>query len=227
MIKPIYILADSQLLFWKEGNRLFLERARNELDSPNPKAAYMGASNGDDPEFYSLFQAAMAGIELTSCRMIPSAPSKEDTEFLAGADLVLFAGGNVEQGWGAFTKNGIKELITQKRYDGAVFVGVSAGAVQLGLGTLLETATMKKLPLFQLAPFYVSAHDEEHEWWDLRALVNLAGEGSRGIGVPAGGGAIYSPDGSLEPVRKALVEFAKRGEIMVENLLVPEKSYAG
>jgi hypothetical protein len=218
------MLADSQLLFWKEGNRLFLERTREELGSPNPTAAYLGASNGDSPEFYSLFQAAMAGIELTSCRMIPAAPSKEDTDFLTRADLVVFAGGNVEQGWRAFTENGVKDLITQKRYDGAVFVGVSAGAVQLGLGMLLETATMKKLPLFQLAPFYVSVHDEENEWWDLRALVNLAGDGGQGIGIPAGGGAIYSADGSLEPVRRTLVEFSRRGDVMAESLLTPETS---
>lgn len=221
MIKPMYLLADSQLLFWKDGDRLFLDRIREQLDSPSPSAAYIGASNGDNPEFFALFQAAMAGIQLTSCRMIPSTLTEEDKTFLAAADLVLFAGGDVEQGWRAFEQNGVKELIVQKRYDGSVLVGVSAGAVQFGLGTLQETATMKKLSLFQFAPFYVGAHDEENEWWNLRALVNLAGEGARGIGIPAGGGLIFSADGSLEPIRKTLVEFCKTGEAIVESLLLP------
>jgi Peptidase family S51 len=222
VIKPMYLLADSQLLFWKAGDQPFLSRIREQLDSPQPTAAYLGASNGDNPEFYSLFQAAMAGIELDSCRMIPSTPSAEDTEFLAAADLVLFAGGDVEQGWRVFERNGVKDLITQKRYDGAVLVGVSAGAVQLGLGSLVETATMQHLPLFQFAPFYVGAHDEESEWWNLRALVNLAGDGASGIGIPAGGGLIYSADSSLEPVRKTLVEVTREGKELKENLLVPE-----
>jgi cyanophycinase len=222
VIKPLYMLADSQLLFWKDGSRLFLESVREQLDSSNPTAAYIGASNGDRPEFYSLFQAAMAGIEMSSCRMIPSSPSEEDMKFLTNADLVLLAGGDVEQGWKLFEKNGIKELIAQKRYDGSVLVGVSAGAVQLGLATLLETATMQKLSLFQFAPFHVGAHDEENEWWDLRALVNLAGDGARGIGIPAGGGLIYCPDGSLEPIRKDLTEFCRQGDRMIENLLLRE-----
>jgi hypothetical protein len=221
VIKPMYLLADSQLLFWKDGNRLFLEKIREELDSPDPKAAYIGASNGDSPEFYALFQAAMDGIHLQSCRMIPAKPTEEDRNFLVSADLVLFAGGDVEQGWTAFEQNGIKELIPQKRYDGALLVGISAGAVQLGLGTLLESATMKKLSTFRFAPFYVGAHEEESDWWNLRALVNLAGDGSRGIGIPAGGGLIFSPDGSLEPIRKTLIEFSREGDKMSENLLLP------
>ena len=222
MIKPLYLLADSQLLFWKDENRLFLERIREQLDSSNPTAAYIGASNGDNPEFYSIFQAAMAGIDLHSCRLIPSNPSGKDKAFLASANLVLLAGGDVEQGWRVFEQNGLKDLITQKRFDGAVLVGVSAGAAQIGRGVLLQAATMKELPLFQLAPFYVGAHQEQSEWWDLRALVNLAGNGARGLGIPADGGMIYTAEGLLEPVRKGIVEFLRQEDRLIENLLLPE-----
>ena len=163
MIKPLYMLADSQLLFWKDGSHLFLGRIREQLDSLSPKAAYIGASNGDSPEFYSLFQAAMSGIDVPLCRMIPSSPSEEDRKFLASADLVLLAGGDVAEGWNVFEKNGMKEMIAQKRYDGSVLVGVSAGAVQLGLATLLESTTMTKRLLFQFTPFHVEAHDEQNE----------------------------------------------------------------
>jgi cyanophycinase len=221
LIKPLFLLADSQLLFWKSEGSLFTERIRGQLDSADPTAAYIGASNGDDPQFYSIFEAAVGGIALSSCRMIPSQPTAEDREFLGRADLILLAGGDVERGWKVFEENGLKELVTQRRFDGAVLIGVSAGAVQLGLGTLLETSTMKKLSTFQFAPFYVGAHDESAEWWDLRALVNMAGEGVRGIGIPAGGGAVYSADGSLEPIRKPLVEFFKQEDRVIENLLVP------
>ncbi len=222
MIKSLYMLADSQLLFWKDQGCLFLSKIREQLDSSDPKAAYVGASNGDNPEFYSLFQAAMEGIEVPSCRMIPSTPSEDDRKFLIASDLVLLAGGDVEQGWNVFEKNGLKELITQKRFEGSVLVGVSAGAVQLGMGTLLEAATMKKIPLFQFAPFYVGAHDEGSEWWNLRALVNLAGDGASGIGIPAGGGLVYGSDGSLAPIRKELTEFRREGDQLIENVLLPE-----
>ena len=218
----MFLLADSQILFWRDGSNLFLQRIRELLDSPGPSAAYLGASNGDNPEFYSLFQAAMAGIGLKSSRMIPSIPSEEDRRFLAGADLVLLAGGDVERGWNVFVERGIKDLIVQKRYEGTVLIGVSAGAVQLGLGTLLESETMKKLELFQFAPFYVGAHEEGSDWWNLRALVKLAGDGARGVGIPAGGGLIFSPDGSLEPIRKGLVEFHLQNDQLTESLLMPQ-----
>src|SRR5580693_10114787 len=99
-IKPVFLLADSQLLFWREGGRPFLARARELLaaDGPSPvggapRAAYLGASNGDAREFYDLFVAAMAEIGIADCRMIPSEPAAEDHSWLENADLVLLAGG--------------------------------------------------------------------------------------------------------------------------------------
>src|ERR1700727_453792 len=99
MIKPLYLLADSQLLFWKSDTGSLVERIRTDLESVNPKAAYIGAANGDQPEFYSLFIAAMEGMGISNCRMIPSRPSREDLLFVEEAHLILFAGGDAERGW--------------------------------------------------------------------------------------------------------------------------------
>ncbi|HKV93671.1 MAG TPA: Type 1 glutamine amidotransferase-like domain-containing protein [Candidatus Angelobacter sp.] len=219
MIKPLYLLADSQLLFWK-GEGGLPERIRQDLSS-GAKAAYIGASNHDQREFYDLFVAAMELMGISNCRMIPAQLKDEDKAFLQQAELLLLAGGNVELGWSVFESNGLKDLIPQKRYDGCTLIGVSAGAVQLGLGTLSEDPQPKKVELFRFAPFYVGAHDEKNEWWDLRALVNLSQSEVRGIGIPAGGGAIYWPDGTLEPLRRPLTEFMKEGDQVIERLLVP------
>ncbi len=225
-IKPLYLLADSQLLFLKEEERLFTERIREDLDSPEPKAAYLGASNGDEPTFYSIFEAAMELIGISERRMIPARPSNDDLAFLQSADLVLLAGGNVEQGWRAFEQNGVKELISRRRYDGVVLVGISAGAVQLGLGAMVEpvaeSSAVKRSDLFRFAPFYIGAHEEQEEWWNLKLLVNSSQVDARGIGIPAGGGAVYSSDGSLEPIRKPLIEFLKEDGQLRESLVVPE-----
>jgi len=221
LIKPLYLLADSQLLFWKEAEHGIVDRLRADMDSSSPKAAYLGASNGDNPEFYALFTAAMETAGLTDCRMIPSQLSKEDQDFLNASDLILLAGGDVEQGWNIFEKNGVKEIIGRKRYEGAVLIGVSAGAAQLGIGALIGSSTMKTLETFRFAPFYVGAHEEQDEWWNLRALVNLATSDVKGIGIPMGGGAIYYADGTLEPVRKPLVEFSRQDDQLHETLLFP------
>ncbi len=221
VIKPLYLLADSQLFFWKSDSDSLTERIRADLDSANPKAAYIGASNGDQAEFYSLFEAAMESMGISDCRAVPSQPSREDTAFLEDADLIVLSGGDVERGWQVFEQNGLKELLPRLRYDGAVLMGVSAGAVQLGLGHLTNAAQPKPLDMFRFAPFYVGAHDEGNDWFDLRVLVNLSQADTRAIGIPAGGGAVYQSDGTLEPIRKHLTELTKESATITENVLTP------
>ena len=221
VIKPLYLLADSQLFFRKSDGDSLSDRIRADLDSSKPSAAYIGASNGDQPEFYSLFQAAMESMEISNCRLVPSQPSKEDILFIEDADLILLSGGDVDRGWRTFEQNGLKELVPRKRFDGAILMGVSAGAIQLGLGCLSTSAQPKQIDMFRFAPFYVGAHDEENDWWDLRALVNLSQADTRAIGIPAGGGAVYQSDGTLEPLRKPLIEIVKQDSKITENLMVP------
>jgi peptidase E len=201
-LQPIFLLADSQLLFWRDRGQLLLERVvtRDQL-----KAAYIGASNGDDPSFYEIFVAAMDGVGVVDCRMIPSAVSQADMEFLNDADVILLAGGDVEAGWRVFVNNGLSEHIVRRYFEGACLMGVSAGAVQLGLcglaadGSLIET--------FKLVPFIIGAHEESDDWKTTRELLRLSGV-ETAIGLPTGGGAIYRPDQTIEALRHALVKLS-------------------
>lgn len=227
MITPLYLLADSQLFFSRADDHGLTGGIRANLPSSDPKAAYIGASNHDRAEFYDLFVAAMDLMGVCNCRMVPSQLADEDRLFLEEADLVLLAGGDVEHGWQVFERNGLKDLILKKRYDGSVLVGISAGAVQLGLGALTDAPQPKKLDLFGFAPFYVGAHEENDEWWNLCALVTLSQSGVRGVGIPMGGGAIYWPDGTLEPIHRPLTELLKEGDQVSERLLVPLKPAGG
>ena len=202
-MQPIFLLADSQLLFWREDGQLLLERVvtRDRL-----KAAYIGASNGDDPIFYEIFVSAMEGVGVVDCRMVPSAISQTDMEFLNNADVILLAGGDVEAGWRVFLNNGLSEHIVRRYYDGASLIGTSAGAVQLGLcglaadGSLIET--------FKLVPFIIGAHEESDNWKTTRELLRLAGPGKTAIGLPTGGGAIYHQDQTVEGLRHPLVKLS-------------------
>jgi hypothetical protein len=222
MSKPLYLLSDSQLLFWKENDSFFTRRVAEDMEVNRTGAAYIGASNGDDPQFYELFQSAMGLIGLSQCRMIPAQPSGEDMKFLEEAGLVLLSGGNVERGWRTMDQNGVKDMVLRKRYDGTVMIGISAGAVQLGLGALTEAAQPQKVDTFRFAPFYLGAHEEDEEWWNLRALVNLSQSSDvRAIGVPAGAGAVFHFDGTLEPVRKHLLEFTMHEGKVRESILLP------
>jgi cyanophycinase len=188
--QAIYLLADSQLLFWHEDGKLFIESIRTSVRHDSPKAAYVGASNGDNPDYYSLFVAAMDGIGIRQCRMIPSSLSTDDRTFINEADIILLAGGDVERGWNTFEQNGLKELIFRKYFEGAILIGVSAGAVHLGLFGWKEEdglSSMNLIQTFRLVPFIVSAHDEKRDWAPLKKAVQMAGVNVRGIGIPYGG----------------------------------------
>ena len=203
-MKPIFLLADSQLLFWRENGQLLLDRVVKERTRDQLKAAYIGASNGDSPDFYAIFVSAMEGAGIVDCRMIPSAISEADMAFLNHADIILLAGGDVEAGWRVFLTNGLSEHIVRRYFEGASLIGISAGAVQLGWcglaadGSLIET--------FKLVPFVIGAHEEANHWKTTTELMRLSGKTA--IGLPAGGGAIYHPDRTVEPLRHPLVQLS-------------------
>lgn len=217
-IKPIFLLADSQLLFWKDKKEgFFMERIYKLLAEDKPegshKAAYIGASNSDDPQFYEIFLAAMnqVGISQDQCQLIRSKRTrKKDLKFLEEADLILLAGGDIQKGW-QIIKEKFQQTVVDRYYNGAVLIGISAGAVQLGmrgwkeekpvlLDTLFET--------FQLVPAVIDVHNEESDWSDLSMMVEYLGSYNRGFGLPVGGGAVYHPDWSFEAIRHHLVEFS-------------------
>jgi peptidase E len=220
-IKPIFLLADSQLLFWREEEAPFLDRIRKAIEEDAPgaeiRAAYIGASNGDAPEFYDLFKAAMGEVGIRQTRMIPTEPSADDLEAVGLAEVILLAGGDTRRGWEAFQANGFQQKIVERYYAGAVLIGVSAGAVQLGLKGMDERGLFDT---FRLVPFVVDAHDEPNNWAQLTRAVPKAGEHVRGFGIPSGGGAIYHPDYSMEPVRHPVVEVSVSEEGQVRQALL-------
>lgn len=200
-LKSIFLLADSQLLFRQDG-QLLLERVVRRQD--RMKAAYIGASNGDNPDFYAIFVAAMEGVGVFDCRMIPAVVSEADRKFLNDADIILLAGGDVELGWRTFLNNGLSHQIVRRYSEGATLIGVSAGAVQLGLGGLAGNGSL--IETFKLVPFIIGAHEESDNWKTVTELLRLSEPETRAIGLPTGGGAIYHPDQTVEPLRHPLVE---------------------
>jgi len=210
--KPIFLLADSQLLFRGSDDTLLRAlQASLQISEQNvTRAAYIGASNGDAPEFFELFVAAMDGIDLHQSRLIRSEFDSEDRAFLESADLVLLAGGNTDEGWEIIKRTGMDAIITKKYYAGAVLAGVSAGAVQLGMGWYGKEGRVADG--LKLVPYYIDAHSEQDEWSQLRSLVAAREEYAKGFGIPFGGALIYHADLSIEAVRHSVAEFEKSAE---------------
>jgi cyanophycinase-like exopeptidase len=222
-LQPLYLLADSQLLFWKRQDRLLLEAALDGLARDTPlSAAYIGASNGDRPEYYGIFEAAMDAIGITDRRMIDSSFRTYDRAFLERAQLIVLAGGDVSLGWNTFEKTGMKDVILARYAHGAVLVGISAGAVQLGRYGIVETpesSTTELLDLFKLVPVLIDTHDERAEWARLSRTIHVLAGAATGLGIPSGGGVIVHADATIEPLRRPAHEFRFEGPRVTHSLL--------
>jgi cyanophycinase len=221
-LQPIYLLADSQLLFWKRKDRLFLETALDGLTRDTPlRAAYIGASNGDRPEYYGIFEAAVDAIGITDRRMIDSSFGPDDRAFLERAQLIVLAGGDVRLGWNTFEKIGMKDVILGRYARGAVLLGISAGAVQLGCYGIVETPEFpgtELLDVFKLVPMVVDTHDERAEWARLSRTIRLLEGAATGLGIPSGGGVIVHADATIEPLRRPTHEFRFEGTRVTHSL---------
>jgi len=224
-LQPLYLLADSQLLFWKRRGRLLLEEAVDEIRTTPVRAAYIGASNGDRPEYYDIFEAAVDAVGITDRRMIDSSFGPDDRAFLESADLIVLAGGDVRLGWNTFEQTGMKDVILGRYAEGAVLVGVSAGAVQLGLYGIVEkpgSPATELLDVFKLVPLVIDTHDERADWARLsQAIASIEGT-TTGLGIPSGGGVIVHTDATVEPLRRHTDEFRLEDGRVSHSLLWAE-----
>lgn len=222
--QPLYLLADSQLLFWKRDGRLILETALGGMVPDKPlTAAYIGASNGDRPEFYEIFQAATDSVGITNRRMIDSSFGPDHRAFLERAQLIVLAGGDVRLGWNTFENTGMKDVILNRYVKGAILVGISAGAVQLGRYGIVETpdsAAAQLLDVFNLVPLVIDAHDERTGWTRLSRAIQMLNGSVTGLGIPTGGGVIAHPDGTIEPLRHPAHKFTFEGSHVVHSTLL-------
>ncbi len=228
-VKPIFLFADSQILFWSNKDGLFINRLRETIedDENRPEgeitAVYIGASNGDKPEYYDIFTAAMKQIDITDCRHIKSKPTADDYSFLRTADMILLAGGDTYKGWNVIQKTELHQKIVENYHNGGLLIGISAGAIQLGMRGWKKT---KKIPndvfeTFQLVPAVIDVHDEG-DWEFLRSMVLHTGENNRGYGIPAGGGTIYHPDWSFEAIRHHTIEYSYLHGDIIRSLIFPK-----
>lgn len=220
---PVYLLADSQPLFINRDGASLISRIKEHISKDRVKAAYIGASNGDEPVYYDIFCAAMSNVGINDVRMISALFEPEDKVFLSEADIVLLAGGDVELGWKTFRAVGLENALRERYQSGATFIGVSAGAVQLG-SCAFNSSTIEKeiLDTFQFLPLCIGVHEEECDWTNLKELISHQKSWVCGLGIPAGGALIYYPDRSYESVYQPIHEliYVEGEEKFKEGLII-------
>ena len=222
--KPVYLLADSQLLFIKGADgRPFLQSLREAIDAPDPIAAYIGANNNDEPAYYEMFQQAMALLGITHCHMIEYGFGHKAKALLESAHVIVIAGGDPKLGWQRMHENEVPQLLAKKYAEGATIIGISAGAMQLGWQAP-ETGNEGQLQLFdtiRLVPAIIGAHDEANNWATLKQMLLASTSMKRGIGIPFGAGVVCHPDQTIEIMRKPVDEFVVKEGAIQHAILIP------
>lgn len=193
--KPLLLLADSRPLYRPSRGVPVLERVRARIPKRSLKAAYLGASNGDEPAFFEIFRGAMEKVPGCASRMIHAEHDEDEAAWLAESDLIFLAGGDPVLGWRAMERTGRLELLRSRHEAGALLIGLSAGAMQLGVAIHTPEGT---LPTLGLAPYLVHVHDEARRWRDLIRAVRAHSPPMDGLGIPSGGATLCHPDGTLE-----------------------------
>jgi len=113
-------------------------------------------------------------------------------------------------------------VILSRYARGAVLVGISAGAVQLGRYGIVETPespTTELLDVFKLVPVVIDTHDERAEWARLSRTIHLLEGAAAGLGIPSGGGVIVHADTTIEPLRRPAHEFRFEGTRVTHSVL--------
>ena len=220
-LRTVYLLADSQLLFSSSNGSQLLYPALKYYANYDIRAAYIGVSNGDNPTFYELFLGAMQLLGISNCMQITTAFPQEQQEFLQNSQIVVLSGGDVFAGFEIMYSNGITDTLIKNYYNGSTIVGISAGAVQMGL-----IAHEKEFSgaLLQIVPLVISVHEEQDDWKQLKETVQSSETYTGGIGIPLGGAVLYYPDQSLEAIGKPALEIKKINNQLKQNILLPKET---
>ena len=223
-IQPAFLLADSQPLFW-DRDRSALGAALRLHSTRGSRAAYLGASNGDAPEFYEIFVAAMERAGVRCHPLISSSFTARDRAFLETSDVVVLAGGDPLAGWRVFENTGMAGVVVNRYREGATLIGVSAGAAQLGtcVRSRVDADYCEWVPTFGLCPFIVDAHDESREWRDLTNAVVMLGGTTEAFGIPAGSGLVYDSARTVGALGKCIYRFSNCQTGVCREIVLPDR----
>ncbi len=216
----IVLLADSRPLFERPGATGIVPLPERDNDTGPRVAVYVGAASGDAPEYYAIFLSTMQGSGYDTCHMISSEYHEIDRDHLLQADLIVLGGGDVARGIRRMRDTELFDDLRRSPSRGAALIGVSAGAIHLGVvGCTPEGSS----PGLGLVPYVVDAHAEEDGWSRLRACVEGLSSPLPGLGIPWGGGVAIESDGTLIPFGKPVAHFESHEGALTELLLFPRE----
>ncbi len=193
----------------------FHDRAFAELPSA-PSVAWIGAANGDKRQWFERAAEALRkryGATVHFARTVP-APDRDLVEtrrILDDAQLILLGGGDPALIAEHLVSSGLDEIVVRRRREGAVLVGVSAGAIGLCRYWVRfpeDEAALEapaRYACIGAVPIVCDCHDEESDWEELRALLDAwrreePGGSVDAYGIPMGGALWLDGEDRMTPI---------------------------
>lgn len=189
-----------------------------------PLALYVGAASGDDRDFGTalslLIEAGGAKRVLWPKLTGRSRRPAHFRDALGEVDFIFFGGGDVEAGMAALGDADLVEPLHAAAKRGAVFVGMSAGAIMLGERWIRwphaeahddEAETYECLGI---AGISIDTHGEGDGWHETQSFATVRarelGAEACAYGVPSGGALVVAGDGALQPRGEPVPMFCAR-----------------
>lgn len=211
---PVFLLAGSGPRTRRRAVRYHRE-AVAATATRRPLIAYLGAPSGDSLAFEKLISVLVFG---PTANVVPVRLKRRSTTtstikgILDDADLVFITGGDVDLGMRLIAERGLVGHLRALHDKGAVFEGISAGAIMLGRHWLRfpngDEARAEAFECLALVPASFDVHGEADEWSELRSLArvlpSVSPEQGEVYGLPSGGAAAWR-DGALRTLGTPLV----------------------
>lgn len=237
MRKPVTLMA-GQFGSRHFGTRPYLAEALRLTRKDQPSALYIGAASGDDESFgtalCSLIEAAGAkDVSWPKVAKRRSTAAKARSA-LANVDFVFIGGGDVEAGMDVLRRAGIVDELREAAARGAVFAGMSAGAIMLGERWVRwphDEAGDDEAETFDclgLVPCSLDTHGEADDWRETRSFARVRARElerqAKAYGVPSGGALIVSSSGRMLARGQPVPVFVARphGAATIRTTLSPE-----
>jgi peptidase E len=206
------------------GTKPYLAEALKRTGKDAPVVLYVGAASGDDSTFgaalAALMTAAGAGRVLWPKLAGRRKQATQMRHALAQVDLVFVGGGDVEAGMDLLRSAGLLDDFHAAADRGAVFAGMSAGAIMLGKRWIRwphEHAGDDEAETYEclaIVPFAVDTHGEGDAWQEAQSYAAVRarelGKEARAYGVPSGGALVIDHEGRIEAHGVPAAVFAAR-----------------
>ena len=182
----------------------------------NPKVAYIGAANNDDPSFYKMAQPILKEAGAADVVFVHLAKKKVDISaaknILADSDVIFLAGGDVEDGMKWLTQCDLIDFLKDLYRAGKRFMGISAGVIMMGAHWVCwdnpeDDTSARIFDCLGFIPAVFDVHGEDDDWVELKTALKLLGKGSRGYALPRDSMITADSQGNFVNVKKKYLSY--------------------